>query len=143
MENFITICGRKFELFYSTWVMEKTAEKCGGDIAALGTWLSTGTTTEIISKCVEIIALLINGGIQKRNFEIQCGFIKGTPAPLIDSKAIAGAVNPTDIARYKDAIFSAMAAGSDFVVPEGAAVEAEEKDPDLEEIRAKNAEKNL
>ena len=142
MENTIKICGREFPLYYNTWVMQKIAEKCGGDIGMLGKWLSEGTTAEVIVKIAEVVALLVNGGIQKKNFAIECGLEKGELAKLIDEKLIVNIINPVDIASYKNAIFTAMAAGSDFVIPEGGAVETEDEDPDLKAIRAANAEKN-
>lgn len=132
----ITLCGKEFELYYSTKAMLDVEKRCG-DTNKLNEWLKEdGTTAQILSKLSGILTDLANGAIFKHNSEVTLGLIDEPKKKFVDDELMLSLLTPADLLKAKEAIYSAINSGMSFEVPEG----VPEPDPDLADVES---EKNV
>ena len=153
----IEILGKEYELFCSTSTAYRIAETCGG-ISNMGKWLKQGDnpddnlddnpektnptgTTIAVMRVAQIIAILIDGAVQRNNYGIMHGLIEGQKAETIGYNGIINILTPGEIISCRDKIFMAVAEGMAYEIPEGVKVKQEETDKVLEEIKEKRAKK--
>ena len=135
----IEIDGKEIELFFSTWALMHISERVGGDINAVGEWLSASETTAgTLERFSYILADLANGAVIKHNADISLGLEQGDKKPLFPDDYFINILNVSDILTYRAEIFGALNLGSDYEIPDG--VELTEKDPDLAEIEREKKE---
>lgn len=145
----IKILGKEYELFCSTSAAYRIAETCGG-VGNMAKWIKQGDnpedtkqteTASVIMRVAQIIAILINGAVQRNNYGIAHGLIEGQEAETIGYNGIINILSPGEIINSRDKIFMAVAEGMAYEIPEGVNVKQEETDKVLEEIKEKRAKK--
>lgn len=103
----IKICGKDFEICCNTKALIELENKCE-DISQLGEWLKTEKISVAASKYSEIIAILLNGAVYKRNSEISLGLADGEKSNFFTAENVLSLLNFSEIVSYKEAIFAEL-----------------------------------
>lgn len=138
----ITILGQKYELFYNTKAMLDIETLCG-NISKFGEWLyredenkdlngNLVVTSALVERTAEVLAILINGGIFKKNAEIALGAKDGEKQNFVNSDILLAVMSPNEIISAQALIVTAMTGGQNFKLPEG----VPEPDPDLADVES-------
>ena len=138
----IKLSDREFEAMYSTRAMMNVAEMCGGDLKLLPEYMKAdGNNVVAMIRLCKIIAELINGAIAARNSDILFGLANGEKKPFITADMLIDIITPGEVVTAQGNVYEIIGLCSEFELPEG--IKLEEKDVDLEEIKAEQLkEKN-
>lgn len=137
MDNFIIICGRKYELIYTVSAMEKIEEMIGNEKGGLQKWLTTApSVATTMKRAASMLTILANAKAEKDAVATKAGLFSEEPQPYIDKDALKCILTPGDVAKMQKVMIQVVTDGFKANIPE----EIESKrDYDLEEIEEKNA----
>lgn len=145
----IEIYEKEYELFCSVSAAYRIAEICGGT-TNLAKWLKQGDnpedtkqteTVNVVMRVAQIMAILIDGAVQRNVYGVAHGMTDGLNQKGIDYESIINILTPGEIISCRNKIFMAVAEGMAYEIPEGVNVKQEETDRVLEEIKEKRAKK--
>ncbi|MBP0973655.1 MAG: hypothetical protein J5851_07110 [Oscillospiraceae bacterium] len=134
----LIIGNKEYELCYNVKAMRDIEALCGS-IDSMYAWMSEGSMVDNLEKTVQVVQILVNGGIYKHNCEIALGMKNGEKREFFEGDVLACLYSASDLHILTDAMISAIGADVPVEVPD--AVAAEEEDPDLALVPSYSKEK--
>lgn len=125
--------GKDRELLFNIRAMQEIKKKFGS-LEKMEKAITGASGLDAVDDIAELITILINAAILRKNADIDFGFAQGEKDKLLTAEIVANYLDMDTIKQFPEVFASVLNGGYESDIPQ-----TEEKDEVLKELDAKNA----